>query len=107
MHKLSESITRTEALLNDLERSMDVKDILRVGNEYSQIIYLLRKLETEGCAMVTAFGPVSLHIPSELTAAITANQNTHPEQAGRRARWCYSGPVDAGHTGLSQCIRHH
>lgn len=53
MYKLFEAVSRTEGLIDG--------NTLRIGNEYSQIKYLLRKLEAEQCSVVTVLEPVSVN----------------------------------------------
>lgn len=51
MQKLFDAVTRIEVL---------DESVSRIGNEYSQIQYLLRKLETKGCSVISVLEPVSV-----------------------------------------------
>jgi hypothetical protein len=60
MQKLFDAMIRIEGL----------DDVLRIGNEYSQIRYLTRKLEAEGCALADTLQPVCT--PNERVANVSA-----------------------------------
>lgn len=56
MQKLHDTVYRLERLLAGSKQSE--RDLPRLGNEYSQILYLRNKLEVEGCGLVHAIEPV-------------------------------------------------
>lgn len=58
MQKLLDTITRTEILLDGVQNTHRMKDLHRIGSEYSQIKYLQGKLQAEGWSVTDTIEPV-------------------------------------------------